>query len=132
MWKNVAGQFVATDLNKFVGTSTGVILEKAFDINDKGQIVGQCLGTNGVRSAFMLTPSTPAPRLLTLRPDRQLELSWKTKAGHVYAFRFSEDLKSWISHPDLYYAESTTNVPVLFSVDDLQKVFIDVRDLTPE
>lgn len=132
IWKKVGNQFEATDLNKLKGSSNEFILEKAYDINDKGQIVGQGIGTNGIRSAFMLTPSTPAPRMLALLPDRQIEFTWQTKADHVYSFRFSEDLKYWFSYPDLYLADSTTNISVFFPTDEFEKIFIDIRDLTPE
>ncbi len=134
MWeKGTNGSYKCTDLNK-LATSTipGIVMRKAFRISDAGQIVGQCVNTNtGVQSAFMLTPAVRAPRCLKKAPNNQLEFNWLVTEGHTYAFRFSEDLKSWVSYPDLYYADTSTDVSVFFSIDDMPKAFIDIVDTTP-
>ncbi len=133
MWKKGAnGSFIMTDLNSLVTSRSGIVLEQAFDINEKGQVVGQCMDTNtGIRSAFLLTPAKRAPRCLKQASDNQLEFNWLVEEGHTYAFRFSEDLKTWESYPDLYYADTGTNISVFFPRDEMQKAFIDIMDTTP-
>lgn len=133
LWRSGTNDtYVGTDLNTLVHNPS-FKLEKAFRINDVGQIVGQGINIDtGIRSAFMLTPATRAPRYMKPHSSTDVELGFKTEIDHVYSFRFSTDLKSWESIPDLFYAEETTNSIIYIPTGDDSTIFIDVLDLTPK
>lgn len=121
--------FSLVDLNRYA-SNANVVLEKAYCINDKGQIAGQCLNRDtGVRSAFMLTPAKGVPVALN-RDTNELVLNWTATAGHLYAFRTSTNLSDWKSSPDIYDPAGNTNGRVTISPDQ-EKMFFRVLDLTP-
>jgi probable HAF family extracellular repeat protein len=53
------------DLNNLIAPSSGLTLEYANAINDKGQIAGWGYNSSGQVEAFLLTP-TPEPSTLAL------------------------------------------------------------------
>lgn len=79
---------VMTDLNSLLAPGSGWVLNEAYDINDRGQIVGY--GThNGQSHAFLLTPPAPAaPGGLTVTAisDTQVYLSWMDNSPDETAF----------------------------------------------
>jgi hypothetical protein len=129
MWKkDSGGQFTVTDLNQLT-SNTNIILEKAFCINDRGQIVGQCLNSKtGVRNAFMLTIAKSVPINLS-KGTNTLLLSWMATIDHNYSIHISTDLKTWDPLPDIYWANNTNAWVTL--IPDQNKMFFKVFDLTP-
>jgi probable HAF family extracellular repeat protein len=71
---------IIQDLNNLIAANSGWVLEKAVDINDAGQIVGNGL-KDGVPRAFMLTPTQP---MIMTEPN-------STKAVVVESVEFLRD-----------------------------------------
>lgn len=128
LWRKKGSNFVATDLNTLV-RETNYTMIKAYGINAKGQIVGQCVEkSTGIKHAFMLTPTVSARPLLT-KSGSDLKLSWNSNVDHIYRIKTSTDLKTWESVPGYYWAD-TTNAFVTSTIDGPQGYFM-VLDLTP-
>lgn len=129
MWKPTKTGFSVVDLNSLTG-NTNFVLNTAFGVNDKGQIVGQATSVaTGVQSAFMLTPSTGVMPTLSKRATNSLVLNWSSIDSHVYAIHTSTDLKTWTTLPDVYLAAGTNAWVTIIA--DQPKMFFTVSDQTP-
>ena len=130
LWtKSANSSFVEIDLNQFVNDDN-IVLERAFGINESGQIVGQYLNKDtGIRNAFMLTPSTEVQASLSKVTDNELKLGWPTVDGSSYRIKVSTDLQAWGDLPNLYVAEGAEGY--VFIARDHPKMFFRVLSLTP-
>jgi probable HAF family extracellular repeat protein len=92
---------VMTDLNNLIPAGSGVTIEQAEAINNRGQIAGIDLSSDGFRHAMLLTPqSAPAPSSLSgvvfsdFNNDGQVDFGEQGIAGVTIKLDGTDDLGS--------------------------------------
>lgn len=96
------------DLNTLIPAGSGWELREAYDINDKGQIVGTGINPAGQNHGFLLTRSSAARLSLPARqPNGGFRFALLGEAGRSYTIQASTNLVNWMAVTNFVSATGT-------------------------